>query len=230
MSTPAKPKRLPIGIQTLSIIMEKEMVYVDKTPYVDRLANTGGMRYFLARPRRFGKSLFVDTLQQAYEGRRELFEGLYLQNHWNWDKPHPVLKFDFAGGMVKSRRELDDKIHAKIDQLSESFQMDINLDDVSDRFTGLIRTLKEQFGRKVVLLIDEYDKPLLDNITDISIFSGINNLKDLTLDPNYAAICGYTQLELEEYFALHLKGVDKEELKRWYNGYNFLGERVYNPF
>jgi hypothetical protein len=268
VSTPAKPKRLPIGIQTLSIIMEKEMVYVDKTPYVDQLANTGGMRYFLARPRRFGKSLFVDTLQQAYEGRRELFKGLHLYDNWDWDKPHPVLKFDFAGGTVRSRRELDAKIHSKIDQLSESFHININIDDVSDRFAKLILTLSEEFGRKVVLLIDEYDKPLLDNITDttaaeeirdglknfysvikeqdanlemvfitgvskfskVSIFSGINNLEDLTLDPDYAALCGYTQAELEEYFAPHLEGVDKEELKRWYNGYNFLGEKVYNPF
>ena len=268
MKENAGPKRLPIGIQTLSIIIEKEMVYVDKTMYLDRMAHTGGMRYFLARPRRFGKSLFVDTLKQAYEGRRELFRGLHLDDHWDWEKPHPVLKFDFAGGTVRSRRELDAKIHAKIDQLSESFKINLGMDDVSDRFTGLILRLNKQFDRKVVLLIDEYDKPLLDNITDaaaaeeirdglknfysvikeqdanlelvfitgvskfskVSIFSGINNLKDLTLDPGYAALCGYTQDELEEYFASHLEGVDREELKRWYNGYNFRGERVYNPF
>ncbi len=268
MSTPAKPKRLPIGIQTLSIIMEKEMVYVDKTPYVDRLANIGGMRYFLARPRRFGKSLFVDTLKQAYEGRRELFKGLHLYDNWDWEKPHPVLKFDFAGGTVKSRRELDLHIGEKLSRFVKQYDLSLSSSTVSGIFTEMILTLNEKFGRKVVLLIDEYDKPLLDNIADtaaaeeirdglknfysvvkeqdanlelvfitgvskfskVSIFSGINNLKDLTLDPNYAAICGYTQLELEEYFALHLKAVDKEELKRWYNGYNFLGERVYNPF
>lgn len=268
MKKEATPKRLPIGIQTLSIIMEKEMVYVDKTPYVDQMAHTGGMRYFLARPRRFGKSLFVDTLKQAYEGRRELFEGLHLYNHWDWETPHPVLKFDFTGGVVKNRQELDAKINNKIDQLSEKFQIQVKYADVADRFTELILSLNEKFDRKVVLLIDEYDKPLLDNITDstaaeeireglknfysvvkeqdahlelvfitgvskfskVSIFSGINNLKDLTLDPGYAALCGYTQAELETYFKLHLEGVDRQELKRWYNGYNFLGEKVYNPF
>ena len=261
-------KRLPIGIQTLSIIMEKEMVYVDKTPYVDRLASTGGMRYFLARPRRFGKSLFVDTLKQAYEGRQELFQGLYLYDHWDWDTPYPVLKFDFAGGVIKNRQELDVKILYKIRQLAEEFRIEIEASEASSCFTELILRVREKSGRKVVLLIDEYDKPLLDNITDtavseqirdglknfysvikeqdsnlelvfitgvckfskVSIFSGINNLEDLTLDPNYAAICGYTQAELEESFFTHMAGVDKDRLKYWYNGYNFLGEKVYNPF
>jgi hypothetical protein len=270
VKTQDKPKRLPIGIQTLSIIMEKEMVYVDKTPYVDRLANTGGMRYFLVRPRRFGKSLFVDTLKEAYEGNRELFKGLHLYDNWNWDQPHPVLKFDFGDGGVRNEELLTLHLKAKLKENCDFLNLKFPEDPLPPNllFKMIIQQAVNTFGLKVVLLVDEYDKPLLDNITDpaaakeireglknfysvikeqdanlelvfitgvskfskVSIFSGINNLKDLTLDPSYGSICGYTQTELEEYFPLHLEGVDREELKQWYNGYNFLGEKVYNPF
>jgi hypothetical protein len=261
-------KSLPIGISTFSEIRNENCYYVDKSAYVHQLA-VGGKYYFLSRPRRFGKTLFVDTLQCAFEGKRELFEGLYLENHWDWSMSCPVIHISFGGGMLQSRAELDERIRELLDENRKRFDVRFEHSSISGRFAELIRRLHEKYGRRVVILVDEYDKPILDNLEDIStaekmrdglknlysvikdsdrhikfcfitgvskfsrvsIFSDLNNLEDITLDPQAGAICGYTQTELETTFAERLADVDLERLQRWYNGYNFLGkDKVYNPF
>ena len=265
-------QNLPVGISTLAQIRQNDFAYVDKTQHVVRLAHQGKY-YFLSRPRRFGKSLLVDTLKQAFMGRRELFEGLYLQDNWDWSVEHPVIHLSFSEGTVHDRASLDQKIHECLDAHYEYYQCQTRYDYVSGRFSDLISQLAEQRGQRVVVLVDEYDKPILDNITDtehatqlreglknlysvikgqdanlqfvlltgvskfskVSLFSGLNNLEDITLDPQYADLCGYTQAELEHTFADYLQAgnVDLDHLKLWYNGYNFAGsaqQTVYNPF
>jgi hypothetical protein len=262
-------KDLPIGISAFEKIRTGNFYYVDKTHYVARLADQAGY-YFLSRPRRFGKTLFVDTLQCAFEGRRELFEGLYLEDHWDWSISYPVIHISFGGGMLQSRAELDRRIRDILRVNRERLQIDCpDAEDITGCFGEMIRRAHAASGRRVVILVDEYDKPILDNLEDIStaekmrdglknlysvikdsdrhikfcfitgvskfsrvsIFSDLNNLKDITLDPRVGALCGYTQTELETTFADRLADVDLKLLQRWYNGYNFLGkDKVYNPF
>jgi len=261
-------KRLPIGIQSFAKIREDDYYYVDKTFFVARLAE-GGSYYFLSRPRRFGKSLFLDTLGEAFAGNRKLFAGLYLEDHWDWDRIHPVIRISFAAGKLESRAELDENI---LDQLAANAQrLGVLCDkdrNVSHCFGQLIERAALKFGRRTVVLVDEYDKPILDNLTapdiardmreglrnlysvikgqdphlrfvfltgvskfsKVSIFSGLNNLSDITLDARYAAICGYTEADLDTVFAPELPGLEREEIRRWYDGYRWLGEGVYNPF
>ena len=260
--------RLPLGMQTFSEVRELECAYVDKTPLAIKLAESGKM-YFLARPRRFGKSLFLDTLRNLFEAKRELFQGLYAEDNWDWSCKHPVIKLDMSGDSTSVsalRSTLEDNLRYTAKRLG------VELSDASEPaklFQQLIRAAHEQHGRQVVLLIDEYDKPMIDNIDDmplakqmlkqlhsfysiikaadehlrfvmltgvskfskVSIFSGLNNLKDISLNPQYGSICGYTENDLDEVFGEHLQGVDREQLRHWYNGYNFLGPaRVYNPY
>jgi hypothetical protein len=260
-------KNLPIGISTLSKILENNMVYVDKTDFVFRLTQNAGA-YFLSRPRRFGKSLLVDTLKSLFEGRQELFQGLYIHDKWDWTRRHPVIKVDFAGGTVRTCAELELRLGEKFAAIERAYDIKLSAISVAGKFTEIIQLLNEKFGTKAVVLIDEYDKPLLDNIekpevqdeireglrdfysvikeqdanvqfvfltgvskfSKVSIFSGINNLKDISLSPEYADCCGYTEADLDMNFSAHLQGVDRALLKMWYNGYNFLGESVYNPF
>jgi len=261
-------KRLPIGIQTLAKIRSENCYYVDKTPFALRLVEQGS-HYFLSRPRRFGKSLFLDTLAELFAGNRELFVGLYAEDHWDWSVKYPVIRLSFAEGRLESRAELEDHIRAEIDANAERLGIvrpphaDAHL-----RFRGLIQTASTQYGQRAVILVDEYDKPILDNLTEpeiargmreglrnlysvikgqdahirfafltgvskfskVSIFSGLNNLRDITVSPEYSAICGYTEADLDTVFAPELEGLDREEIRRWYNGYSWLGERVYNPF
>ncbi|MCB1920635.1 MAG: AAA family ATPase [Candidatus Competibacteraceae bacterium] len=260
-------KKLPIGLQNLREMRTEGYAYVDKTPFVAQLAEQGKY-YFLARPRRFGKSLFVDTLAEAFAGNRELFAGLYLEAHWDWSRSYPVLRFDFSPGVLRSREELDQRIIAQLDELAHRWSLTLTRDGIPSRFEELVLRLFETTGQPVVALVDEYDKPILDNLQDpeqaramreglrnlysvikrldphlkfvlltgvskfskVSLFSDLNNLKDITLDPRVATLCGYTEPELTTAFAEHLQGVDLAEVQRWYNGYNFLGEPVYNPF
>ena len=261
-------KKLPIGISTFSEIIEDNHYYVDKTAYVHQLVE-GGKYYFLSRPRRFGKSLFVDTLKCAFECRRDLFSGLYLENHWDWDDDHPVVNISFGRGCIRSAGELDERIRAILDESAAGHGITYSYGLVADRFAELISRLYEKTKKRVVVLVDEYDKPILDNIADpvlagqirdglknlysvikdsdqyvhfcfitgvskfsrVSIFSGLNNLEDISLDPGMGALCGYTRQELQTVFVERLDGVDPDQLRAWYDGYNFLGtEKVYNPF
>lgn len=267
-------KKLPIGISTLEKIRSGNYLYIDKTHHIAQLANNAGDYYFLSRPRRFGKSLLVNTLKQAFLGNKELFRGLYLENHWDWSKQYPVIHLSFGSGVIQSRSELDAVIHAMLDRLFNVYEIDSAYENsVNNRFNYLFTKLYEKYKAGAVLLIDEYDKPILDNIANsekaievreglknlysvikdndqylkfvlltgvskfskVSLFSGLNNLNDITLNSHYADICGYTQAELEATFADYIThgNVNLKKLKKWYNGYNFAGtekQKVYNPF
>ncbi|WP_462326107.1 ATP-binding protein [Desulfoplanes sp.] len=261
-------KKLPIGISTFSEFIEDIYYYVDKTSYVHQLIE-GGKYYFLSRPRRFGKSLFVDTLKCAFEGRRELFAGLYLEKHWDWEDVRPVITISFGRGHVLGVDELTLRIKTILDENAQANGVRCTNELSADRFAELMRKLHEKTGKRVVILVDEYDKPILDNIENpvkaarirdvlkdlysvikdsdghirfcfitgvskfsrVSIFSGLNNLTDISLDAEFGALCGYTRDELETTFADRLEGVDRGLLQEWYDGYNFLGaHKVYNPF
>ena len=266
--TKNKMAKMPLGIQTFAKIREGDFVYVDKTPQALALADAAGM-YFLARPRRFGKSLFLDTLRDLFEGKQELFQGLYAEDNWEWSHKYPVIKLDLSGtsgGVSALRGGLEGKLRYAARRLGVELS---SIEEPAKLLEQLIREAHELHDRKVVLLIDEYDKPMIDNIgkmdlaqqmceqlrdfysiikaTDdhlrfvmltgvskfskVSIFSGLNNLEDISLNPDYGSICGYTEEELSDVFGEHLQGVDRELLRHWYNGYNFLGEKpVYNPY
>jgi hypothetical protein len=265
---PATLQRLPIGIQTFSRIREGDFVYIDKTSMVADMVHGAG-RYFLSRPRRFGKSLLVDTLRCLFQGRKALFTGLYIEDKWDWSVSYPVIRFDFANGMARSESELNDWLHQQLDENQALLQVSLPIHkNPAIRLARLIQQVVQQYGQSAVILIDEYDKPILDNIdqpeiaahmrdglknlysvlkgqdehlrfifmtgvtkfSKVSLFSGLNQMRDLTLSPAFSTLCGYTQTDLETRFAGHLKGVDWQQLKDWYNGYQFRGEAVYNPF
>ena len=158
---------LPIGIHTFEQIRDKdrEMVYVDKTKMIKSLWD-GSSVYFLSRPRRFGKSLLLDTIHQLVLGRRELFKGLWIENKWDWDKIYPVVRFDFGSGTVNTREELDSKIRLFLEQAASKYEVDLKDDIPSSQFHRLLGKLKQKFEQKVVVLVDEYDKPILDNFTN----------------------------------------------------------------
>ena len=168
-------KKLPIGISKFAEIRasDKDYIYVDKTPHVVALAENGKY-YFLSRPRRFGKSLLIDTIKQAFLGNKELFSGLYLEQHWNWGNCYPVLHFDFGDGVVQSRSELEIKIHQFLDGYYWQYQVESIYPDVSGRFSYLIKQIALKYG-KLVILIDEYDKPILDNINNVNVASEISD-------------------------------------------------------
>ncbi len=265
-TTNTEKKLLPTGIQTFADIRNGEYYYVDKTPYLLELAKERAV--FLSRPRRFGKSLTIDTLAELFSGNKALFTGLYAENHWDWDIKYPVIRLGFTEGEISSADMLSKEIHKQLENNEKKYQLatgDSSM--VHDRFRSLIENLAEAHNRKVVLLIDEYDKPMLDNInkphilairdvlrnlysvikgkdaylrfsmltgvskfSKVNIFSGLNSPTDITLMKKYSALCGYTQAELEEVFAPELIGVDMEKVQDWYNGYNWTGESVYNPY
>jgi len=266
-SSPTPRKRLPIGLQTLSRLMEDGCYYADKSGFAVDLAQTGTY-YFLSRPRRFGKSLFLDTLKEMFEGNAALFKGLAAETLWDWTKKHPVIRISFGDGVLQSRAELDERIHELLLDNQRRLGVTCTHTSVSGQLSELIFLAHQASGQRVVVLVDEYDKPILDNITDqatatdmreglknlysvlkgsdahlkfvfitgvskfskVSLFSGLNNLKDITLDARYSALCGYTDEDVDTVFAPELPGLDREEIRRWYNGYNWLGTSVYNPF
>ena len=257
-------------MQTFREVREADCYYVDKTPYITRLLNEG-KHYFLSRPRRFGKSLFLDTLKELFEGNEELFTGLYIHDRgdWNWSARHPVVRLDFAGGSFKEPGYLQTNLAAQLDGMEVASGVSPRYDTAPERFGYLIRSLHERSGQRVAVLVDEYDKPILDALetpeialanrdylrglygvikardahvrftfvtgvskfTKVSLFSDLNNLTDITLDPAYSSICGYTEGDLETVFAPELAGLDRERVREWYNGYSWLGaEKVYNPY
>ncbi len=261
-------RKLPIGIQTFREIREENCYYVDKTAYIARLVDEG-KHYFLSRPRRFGKSLFLDTLKELFEGNEPLFEGLAIHERWDWSVRHPVLRLDFSRGNFKEPGQLQEDVMAQLDAIERRESVGSDYAGAPARFSHLMEALHERSGQRVAVLIDEYDKPILDALevpevaranrdllrglystikfgdahiaftfltgvskfSKVSLFSGLNNLKDITLDPRYSAICGYTEEDLDAVFTPELPGLDREEIRRWYNGYNWLGEeQVYNPF
>ncbi len=259
--------KLPVGIQSFEVIRTDGYYYVDKTPFVRKLVDEGKY-YFLSRPRRFGKSLFLDTLRQAFCGKREFFHGLFLEHNWDWETSYPVIYISFGAGVHKGVDELVQTQEEILDSHVKKYGLKLSRPSIKGRFLELIEQLADKSGRRVAVLVDEYDKPILDNLerptvaaeirdmlknfysvlkdadvclkfcmltgvtkfSKVSLFSGLNNLKDITVHPGYATLCGYTHEELKQVFADRLDGVDLEAVRHWYNGYTWLGESVYNPF
>jgi Predicted AAA-ATPase/PD-(D/E)XK nuclease superfamily len=271
-------KNLPIGIQTLAEIQRKNCVYVDKTKLIHRLIYSGKY-YFLSRPRRFGKSLLVSTLKELFEGNKAIFEGLWIQSQWDWSKTNPVIHISFDS-IDYQGLGLNKAIIKALNDCAKAHEVSITAETLKSSFTELIELLNKKYG-KVVILIDEYDKPILDYLetekteqakanrdvlrdfysvlknadallellfitgiskfSKISIFSHLNNLTDITIDENFAALTGYTHEELELYFDEHLTAVQNklnldrhallEHMRTWYNGFSWDGvTKVYNPF
>ena len=261
-------RKLPIGIQTFRTIREENCYYVDKTAYMARLV-AEGKHYFLSRPRRFGKSLFLDTLKELFEGNEPLFKGLAIHERWDWSVRHPVLRLDFSSGNFREPSYLHKDVMAQLDAMESESAVTASYDTAPARLRHLLKALHQRTGQRVAVLVDEYDKPILDALevpevaranrdylrglystikfgdahiafsfltgvskfSKVSLFSGLNNLIDITLEPHYSAICGYTEADLDAVFAPELLGLDRNEIRTWYNGYNWLGEEaVYNPF
>ena len=260
---------LPIGIQDFRTIRDKGFYYVDKTPHVRQLVNEGRF-YFLSRPRRFGKSLLLDTLRSLFYGHEALFRGLDIHGHWDWSVAHPVIRLSFDG-KYNDPQDLERSILNQMTLIEHA----TGLDPAATACTGperlqiVLYRLHHATGRQVVVLVDEYDKPILDVLHDpdlaianrdylrgfygiikgsaehvrfvfvtgvsmfskVNLFLGLNNLKDISLDPRYATICGYTDDDIDEVFGPELGGLDREDIRTWYNGYHWRGgERVYNPY
>ena len=261
-------RRLPIGIQTFRELREQDCYYVDKTAYIERLLHEG-KHYFLSRPRRFGKSLFLDTLKELFEGNEPLFRGLHMHDRWNWSDRCPVVRLDFAGGSFKEPGSLNEDVMLQLEYLEETAGIPAREVGAPGRFRRLLQAMHRRTGQRVAVLVDEYDKPILDALanpemavanrdflrgfygmikssdahvrftfvtgvskfTKVSLFSDLNNLTDITLDPVYSSICGYTEDDLDAVFAPEFGGVDRERVRAWYNGYSWLGtEKVYNPY
>lgn len=272
--------KYPIGIQTFSEIIENGYVYADKTGYIRRLVNSGKY-YFLSRPRRFGKSLFLTTLEAYFEGRRDLFKGLVLDSYDDVDwTPRPVIKMSLNALDPKTPEDLVQMISNMLSLYEKRYGVEDIACNLADRFINLIMRANEKTGRKVTVLIDEYDAPLLATlhkpelneqyretlkslftvlktadeyigfafITGVSrfahtsLFSGANNLNDISMDDRFAAICGITEEELTNEFAHGISDMAREleeseenvlqQLKDNYDGYHFSQKcpDIYNPF
>jgi len=271
-------KKLPVGIQTFAEIIAENYLYVDRTQHIAELIDSG--KYlFLCRPRRFGKSVLVSTLAEIFAGNQALFEGLAIYDQLDW-QAYPVLKIDFSAISCEDEEILKTSLLAFLDKIAARYAVKFNSPPfVKDRFAELIEKIYEKKQQKVVILVDEYDSPIITHVHDIeranknravlrsfftvlkfsdpyikftfltgiskfsrvSIFSELNNLRDLTLSPQYATLVGYTQAELEHYFAEHIEqccahlGLTQAALlarvKAWYNGYSWDAQnQVYNPF
>ena len=261
-------RMLPTGMQTFSELRERDCYYVDKTPYIARLLKDG-KHYFLSRPRRFGKSLFLDTLKELFEGNEALFEGLAIHDAWDWSTRHSVLRLSFGGGNFAVPGQAEASLMAQLDETDRRMDLTSDYQTAPERLSSLLQALHRQTGRTAAVLVDEYDKPILDALhvpevaranrdflrgvyavvkdrdadvrftfvtgvskfSKVSLFSGLNNLTDITMDPSYSAVCGYTDDDLDTVFTAELPGLDRDAIRAWYNGYNWRGEeRVYNPF
>jgi hypothetical protein len=267
-----KLPNLPVGQQYFKSIRKGNAIYVDKTKYIYDLCHPIDKGYFLSRPRRFGKSLTLDTIAELFSGNRALFEGLWIEDKWDWSETFPVIRMSLDA--IGHKSGLETALVKGLNKIARSFGLAIDNTNPGLAFDELIEKVVEKTGQQVVILIDEYDRPIVDYIdpynlqkaneqrdilkdffsilkhaskhirlllitgvskfSKVSIFSELNHLSDLTLDPHYAALCGYTQSELEHYFAPYLKTMPEgtlEKMKHWYDGYSWDAETfVYNPF
>ena len=271
--------KYPVGIQTFSEIIEEHYLYVDKTEFVYKLANDS--KYiFLSRPRRFGKSLLMSTLEEYFKGHRQLFKGLAIDSlEKDWSE-YPVFRLDLSTANYTDSERLIELIKRSLGRISRKYNLSSDADNISDIFIDLIEQSFYKYRKKVVILIDEYDKPLLDclhhpelhesvrnelrsfyscikacdefirfamltgvtKFGKVSIFSGLNNLLDISMLPEYNTLCGISESEFHSLFKDSIRifadtndiSADKawEEFKRLYDGYHFArkGENVYNPF
>lgn len=269
----------PIGIQSFSEIRNGGYVYVDKTGHIYKLASTGKY-YFLSRPRRFGKSLLVSTMEAYFKGKKELFNGLAIDSlENNWTK-YPVLHFDFSGKSYAQPDSLADILNIHLKQMEETYGAEVISDACDSRLKGVIDAAYKKTGQKVVVLIDEYDKPIIDNLSraelresfretlegfysvlkgkdefirfgfltgvtklgKMSVFSGLNNIQDISMRVEYSDICGITEAELKSNFGESISaladadGISASEcykkLATMYDGYHFHQNSagIYNPF
>ena len=272
-------KKLPLGIQNFREIITGDYVYVDKTQYIYNLIR-GAKYYFLSRPRRFGKSLLLDTIGEVLKGEKELFKGLWIYDSDYEFKKYPVIRLDMSNISNSTPMVLEAALLDDLRIIIEDEELNIPGDNPSSVFKRLIRGLKMKYDQRIVILIDEYDKPILDHLNDIktseanrnvlrdfygilksmdpyicftfitgvtkftktSIFSGLNNLFDITLAEDYANICGIPTESLNEYFGLHIENLSthnnfkqyksvSDEILAWYDGYSWDGRlRLLNPF
>ena len=273
-------KLYPIGIQTFERIRKEDKFYVDKTEYVYRMTHTDGTYFFLSRPRRFGKSLLVSTFQSYFEGKKELFEGLAIEKlEMEW-KEYPVLHFDMSKGKHMDKENLEEYLGYLLEDYEKKYGIVKHRNGNNNRLIDLIEVVFKQTGKQIVLLIDEYDAPLLDvaheneqldalrnvmrnfysplkgceamlrfvfmtgitKFSQLSIFSELNNIKNVSMDEPYAGICGITKEELLSQMSdaidelarkLELSREETvQELKNHYDGYHFCwpSPDVFNPF
>ena len=273
-------KLYPIGIQTFEEIRKLDNLYIDKTEYIYRMTHTDGKYFFLSRPRRFGKSLLVSTFQSYFEGKKELFEGLAiekLEKEWN---EYPVLHFDLSKGKHMEKEQLNRYLLDIIEKQEARFDCMSNKIDVNIRLDDLINAVYQKTGKQVVVLIDEYDAPLLDvahekekldelrntmrnfysplkgnesmlrfvfmtgitKFSQLSIFSELNNIKNVSMDEPYAGICGITKEEMLTQMSDDIDALAEQlelsreetiqELKDHYDGYHFCwpSPDVFNPY
>lgn len=269
-------KHLPLGIQSFATIIKDNYLYIDKTEYIHRLLAEGGKYFFLSRPRRFGKSLLISTLAEIFSGNKELFKGLWIYDKIQWEK-YPIIQIDFSVLNYKTPERLEETLGRLMDDLAQSHG--VSLDPkryYNEKFYELIKKISS--NGKVIILIDEYDKPIIDRIEDIelakqnrdilrdfygviknadkdikftfitgvskfsrvSVFSGLNNLRDITLSDEFATLLGYTKDEMTRYFSDRIESLSQSlkldireltgNIKKWYNGYSWDGNNfVYNP-
>ena len=255
-------------MQTFRELREQNCYYVDKTAYVERMLREG-KHYFLSRPRRFGKSLFLDTLKELFEGSEELFAGLHIHTRHDWSERHAVVRLSFGGGSFTGPDVLEARVMEQLAAAERRLGVEPEYLTAAGRFAYLLEALHRQTGRRVAVLVDEYDKPILDALeqpevaranrdylrglygvikdndahvrftfltgiskfSKVNLFSQLNNLTDITLDRRYSAICGYTESDLDAVFAPKLGGLDRAQVRDWYNGYRWRGaDKVYNPY
>ena len=273
-------KLYPLGIQTFERIIKEDKLYIDKTEYIYHMTHTNGTYFFLGRPRRFGKSLLVSTLQSYFEGKKDLFKGLAIEKKEKEWTAYPVLHFDMSGGKHMEKEQLERYLGYILSLEENKWGINSNLKDTNTRFMNLINTAYEKSGKQVVVLIDEYDAPMLDvahekeqlndlrnimrnfysplkysepklrfvfltgitKFSQVSIFSELNNITNISMNDDYAGICGITKNELLTQLSEDIedlaksKGITKEEaidkLKENYDGYHFTGKSpdIFNPY
>ena len=273
-------KLYPIGIQTFERIRKEDKLYIDKTEYIYRMAHTSGTYFFLGRPRRFGKSLLVTTMQSYFEGKKELFKGLAIENLEKEWTEYPVLHFDMSGGKHMDKEQLEEYLDYRLQEEEKKWGVTKPVKGANNRLIDLINTAYEKSGKQVVVLIDEYDAPMLDVVhekeqldmlrnmmrnfysplkyseaklrfvfltgitkfSQVSIFSELNNIINISMNDEYAGICGITKEELLTQMSEDIDELAKSqeltreetiaELKENYDGYHFSAKSpdVYNPF
>ena len=273
-------KLYPVGIQTFERIRKENKLYIDKTEYIYRMTHSGGCYFFLSRPRRFGKSLLVSTFESYFSGKKELFEGLAIEKLEQEWMEYPVLHFDMSGGKHMEKEQLEDYLSNRFEAEERKWGITHTKRGANDRLTELITTAYEISGKQVVVLIDEYDAPMLDvahdketldvlrnvmrnffsplkmcepmlrfvfltgitKFSQVSIFSELNNIKNISLDDEYAGVCGITKEELLTQMSEDIdmlaeaQGMTREEtiakLKENYDGYHFspASPDVFNPY
>ena len=262
-------QKYPIGLQDFGGIRREGHVYVDKTNHIHKLINFAKY-YFLSRPRRFGKSLLISTLECVFRGQKELFEGLYIFDKWEFE-PYPIIRISFASIGYRDTGLLS-ALHRELDSIATQHDLILESEGLSHKFNELIKSLYHKYNQQVVILIDEYDKPIIDYLdnerlhlahenrgvmktfysilkdadpylklvfitgvskfSQVSIFSDLNNLYDITMRQEFNEICGISQQEVNANFAQELAVYDREKIRQWYNGYRWHvnGAKMYNPF